>query len=721
MALPLRVRPGSPTTLGAVWDGAGVNFALYSEAASAVTLCLFDAAGEEIRLSVRHRTDFVWHVYVEGAGAGLRYGYRVDGPWDPERGLRFNANNLLLDPYAKALSGAEDWSRGVFSYELGHPDADLARAETDQRGAPLGIVVDPSFDWGGDAPPSTPLRKTVLYEAHVKGLTMRHPEVPPEIRGKYPGVASEPIVRHLRELGVTAIELLPIHGFVDDQFLLERGLRNYWGYNSIAYFAPDVRYRAGDDPAAEISQFKQMVKALHAGGIEVILDVVYNHTAEGNHLGPTFSLRGIDNPTYYRLVPDDPRYYFDYTGTGNTLNVVHPQTLRLITDSLRYWVEEMHVDGFRFDLAATLARGLFDVDRLSSFFAAIHQDPVLNRVKLIAEPWDVGKGGYQIGRFPVKWAEWNGKYRDTMRAFWRGEGGRAADVGYRLTGSSDLYQRGGRSPASSINFITAHDGFTLRDLVSYDDKHNEANGEKNLDGTDQNHAWNCGVEGDTDDPAVLSLRARQTRNILATLLLAEGTPMLCGGDEMGRTQRGNNNAYCQDNETSWLDWELDEPRRALLAFTRRLIALRRDHPALQRDAFYRGRAIRGASAPDRTWYRHDGKPMSDTDWANPGTSSLAMLTAGSRLEAVDETGAPLTDDDLLFMLNASDVDLDFAVPAAQPRARDLPWTLLVDTADDGAREIIEPGGSTKLRSRSFKLFARRAPGSGARKSQLPKT
>jgi glycogen operon protein len=714
----LRVRPGSPTPLGAVWDGSGVNFALYSENASAVTLCLFDSDGEETRVSVPHRTDYVWHVYVESLGPGQRYGYRVEGPWEPERGLRFNPNNVLLDPYAHALSGTEDWERGVFSYEIGHPDADLARAGSDQRGAPLGIVVDRSFDWGDDVPPNTPLRETVLYEAHVKGMTMRHPDVPQELRGTYLGLTADPIVRHLRELGVTAIELLPIHAFVDDKILLDRKLRNYWGYNSIAFFAPDVRYRVGHTPGTEIRQFKRMVKALHAEGIEVILDVVYNHTAEGNHLGPTFSLRGIDNPTYYRLVPDQPRFYFDYTGTGNSLNVVHPQTLQLITDSLRYWVEEMHVDGFRFDLASTLARGLYDVDRLSSFFAVIHQDPVLARVKLIAEPWDVGRGGYQVGRFPVKWAEWNGRYRDTMRSFWRGDGGCAADLGYRLTGSSDLYQAGGRSPASSINFVTAHDGFTLHDLVTYDGKHNEPNGEENRDGADDNQSWNCGVEGETEDGAIVALRARQVRNLLASVLLAEGTPMICGGDEIGRTQRGNNNAYCQDNETSWHDWDLDEPRRALLAFTRRLVALRREHPALRRDAFSRGREIRGESVPDRTWLRHDGEPMNDADWTNPATSSLAMLTAGSCLEVFDEKGAPLEDDDLLFMLNASGVDLDFRVPSLETRGRGAPWCLLVDTAADGACEMVDPGQSTRLTARSLKLFARRALGpsglSGAR-------
>jgi (1->4)-alpha-D-glucan 1-alpha-D-glucosylmutase len=536
--------------------------------------------------------------------------------------------------------------------------------------------------------------------------------VPEELRGTYLGLASEPIVRYLRELGVTAIELLPIHGFVDDQFLRERNLRNYWGYNSIAFFAPDVRYRAGSVAASEVTEMKRMVKALHAAGIEVILDVVYNHTAEGNHLGPTFSFRGIDNPTYYRLVKESPRFYFDYTGTGNTLNVRHPQTLRLLMDSLRYWVQEMHVDGFRFDLASTLARGLFEVDRLSSFFTVIHQDPVISKVKLIAEPWDVGEGGYQVGRFPVRWAEWNGRYRDTMRAFWRGEGGRAADLGYRLTGSSDLYQEGGRSPSSSINFITAHDGFTMRDLVSYNAKHNEANGEGNRDGEDHNNSWNCGAEGDTDDPEVRAIRRRQIRNLLSTLLLSQGTPMLCAGDEQGRTQKGNNNAYCQDSETSWHDWDLDEERRSLLAFTRNLIRLRREHPLLQRATFFAGREIRGVGVRDAVWFRHDGASMTDEDWSNPSTASMGVFMPGSGLEPVDQEGRPQNDDDLLLVLNASGSDMPFALPTFVERGRALAWELLLDTADDGAGESVEPHEATEMKSRSLKMFSRRAVGPG---------
>ena len=641
----IHTTPGSPEPLGATWDGPGANFALYSEGATGVHLCLFDESGKETQIPLRHRTEFVWHVYVNGVAPGTRYGFRVDGPWDPERGLRFNPRNVLLDPYARGLAGPEDWSKGAFSYDMSFPAKDLARAGSDQLGAPLGLIMDSAFDWEDDAPPDVPLRRAVIYEAHVKGLTMRHPEVPTELRGTYAGLASDPMIRHFRELGITAVELLPIQAFVDDGILVSRGLRNYWGYNSIAFFAPEVRYRAGAIPGSEVLQFKRMVKTLHAAGIEVLLDVVYNHTAEGNHLGPTLSFRGIDNTTYYRLVADSPRYYFDYTGTGNSINVLHPQVLRLIMDSLRYWVEEMHVDGFRFDLASALARGLYEVNRLSSFLTIIHQDPVINKVKLIAEPWDLGDGGYQVGRFPVRWSEWNGQYRDTMRGFWRGDGGRVADLGYRLTGSSDLYQSGGRSPSSSVNFIAAHDGFTMRDLVTYDSKHNEANGEDNRDGTNDNLSWNCGVEGPTEDGTVRALRVRQVKNMLATLLLSQGVPMLTSGDELGRTQGGNNNAYCQDNEISWVDWELDDERRSLLSFTQKMIRLRRSHPLIERATFFRGREIRGVGARDIVWFRHDGKSMTDEDWSAALTSSLGVFMAGSGLDPVDEDGRPQVDDD----------------------------------------------------------------------------
>ena len=707
-----RLRHGSSSPLGATWTGEGVNFALYSESATGVVLCLFDAAGRELAVPVGQRTEYVWHVFVEGVGPGQLYGYRVDGPWEPERGLRHNPRCVLLDPYAKALGRSVDWAQGGFAYDISHPDRDLVRAGNDQRAAPLGVVVDDSFAWGDDAAPNVPMHRSILYEAHVRGMTARHEGVSPELRGTYLGLSSEPIVRHLRELGVTAVELLPVHGFADDPSLLDRGLRNYWGYNSIAFFAPDLRYRAGSGLAVEVLQFKRMVKALHEAGIEVILDVVYNHTAEGNHLGPTLSLKGIDNATYYRLVPNNPRYYFDYTGTGNSLNVRHPQTLRLIMDSLRYWVETMHVDGFRFDLAATLARSLHEVDRLSSFFAVIHQDPILGRVKLIAEPWDVGEKGYQVGQFPVRWAEWNGKYRDTMRAFWRGDGGRANDLGYRLTGSADLYQEDGRRPSASVNFITAHDGFTLRDLVSYDHKHNEANGEGNRDGRDDELSWNCGAEGDTEDPQTIALRRRQARNFLATLLLSQGTPMICGGDEMGRTQRGNNNAYCQDNETSYVDWNLDAERTALLEFTRSLVRLRHEHPLVRRATFFRGRVLRGAGVNDLAWLRHDGEPMSDEDWNNPSTASLAMFASGLGLEPVDEQGTAQGDDDLLLLINASPNDLDFVLPAMTQRGKSLAWDLLLDTANDDARERRPAASKTRLVGRSLKLFSRRALGRG---------
>ncbi len=701
----MKVLPGRPLPLGASYDGRGVNFALYSEHAEGVELCLFDPAGQETRLKIYDRTAYVWHGYVEGLKPGQRYGYRVHGPYEPARGLRYNANNVLVDPYAKALDAAESWDNGLFAYEVGNPEGDLKPSTRDARGVPLGVVIDPAFDWGDDAPPNTPIHRSVIYEAHVRGLTMRHPDVPEDIRGKFAAIASPPIIAHLRDLGVTAIELLPVHAFVDDQFLRDRNLRNYWGYNSIAFFAPDVRYRSKAIGGSGITEFKEMVKALHANGIEVILDVVYNHTAEGNHLGPTMSFRGIDNPTYYRLSPDDPRYYFDYTGTGNSLNVRHPQTLQLIMDSLRYWIEEMHVDGFRFDLAATLARSLHEVDQLSSFFTIIHQDPIIGRVKLIAEPWDVGEGGYQVGNFPLRWAEWNGKYRDTARAFWRGDGRTASDLAYRLTGSSDLYEGDGRAPHASINFITAHDGFTLRDLVSYDHKHNEANGEENRDGTDDNKSFNCGAEGPTDAPEVKSLRLRQQRNLLATLLLSQGVPMISGGDEMGRTQGGNNNAYCQDNEISWHNWGLGDDERGLLAFTRKVIAIRREHPNLARARFFRGRAIRGLEVRDIVWLRHDGEQLNDQDWANPDTSSLGIFLAGQGLDELDEKGEVIEDDDLLLLLNGSTTDLDFTL--APTLSKDAPWEILVDTSNDGATESAAGGTKTKLPARSLKLFRRR--------------
>ncbi len=706
-----RTLPGTPYPLGATLDADGVNFALYSEGATGVELCLFDADDTETRLPVHSRTGFVWHVYVPELGAGTRYGYRVHGPYDPERGARFNPHIVLLDPYARATDGVERWERGCFAYPLGAPDGDLVPTNEEQLGAPRGVVIDPTFDWEDDEAPAIPLHRSVIYEAHVRGLTMRHPDVPPELRGTYAGVAHPAIIRHLTELGITAIELMPVHTFVDEKHLLDRGLRNYWGYASIGFFSPDSRYRSGSVLGSEVAEFKRMVKALHHAGIEVILDVVYNHSGEGNHLGPTLNFKGIDNAVYYRLVADQPRYYFDYTGTGNTLNVRHPQVLALIMDSLRYWASEMHVDGFRFDLASTLARQLHEVDQLSSFFTLIHQAPSLKNVKIIAEPWDVGEGGYQVGNFPVRWAEWNGRYRDAVRSLWKGDGGRAAEIGYRLTGSSDLYAASGRQPSASINLITAHDGSTLADLVTYQEKHNEANGEGNRDGNDDEHGWNCGVEGATNDPRIIALRDRQQRNMLLTLFVSQGTPMLLGGDEFGRTQHGNNNAYCQDNDISWFQWDWSDAQRRLFAFTKRLLHLRRTHPSLHRAHFFQGRSITGAGIHDIRWLRHDGAAMSEVDWNNPGTRSFGVFLAGRGIDDVDEEGRPLVDDDLLLIINASDLTLDFALPQSSESAE--PWQIQVDTADDDSEEECASGGSTRLIPRSAKFF--RAPSRVVRK------
>ncbi len=691
----MKLLPGEPYPLGATWSGDRVNFALFSENATGVELCLFDKDDHETRVPLTERTAFVWHGAIQGLKPGQRYGYRVSGPWEPARGLRFNSRNLLLDPYAKAVAGPEDWDQGLFSYDIASGD-DLVENANVARGAPKGVVIDPRFDWRGDASPGIPFHRLVIYEAHVRGLTMLHPEVPKEWRGTYAGVASPPIIKHLQRLGVNAIELMPIQQFVNDQFLLDRGLCNYWGYNSIGFFAPEVRYRHNGEIGGELHEFKEMVRTLHRAGIEVILDVVYNHTAEGNHLGPTLSFKGIDNPTYYRL-GDDPRYYYDTTGTGNNLNVRHPQTLQLIMDSLRYWVTEMHVDGFRFDLAAALARGLHEVDQLSSFFTIIHQDPIISQAKLIAEPWDVGAGGYQVGNFPIRWAEWNGRYRDTLRKFWAGHGGTTADVGYRLTGSSDLYENDGRSPYSSINLVTAHDGFTLRDLVSYNDKHNEKNGEDNRDGASDNNSNNGGVEGPTSDASVNEWRLRQQKNFLATLFLSQGTPMLLAGDEMGRTQGGNNNAYCQDNEISWLNWKLDDTQKELLAFTQQLITLRHDHPALRRAKFFKRRKIRGKEVADISWFRHDGEQMTDEDWQNPMSLSLALFLDGHAID-VDEAGHEITDDDLYLILNASDSDLEFVLPKGV-------WRAVLDS--DKKPLDKEPVSRSLAKSKSLQLFVRK--------------
>ncbi|WP_447973093.1 glycogen debranching protein GlgX [Nitrospira sp. Kam-Ns4a] len=703
-----RIWPGSPYPLGATWDGEGVNFALFSENATAVELCLYDrpdAEKESRRIRIEERTDQVWHVYLPGVRPGQHYGYRVHGPYEPEAGHRFNSHKLLIDPYAKAIAGTVEWSDAVFGYRIGNPAADLSFDERDNAGnIPKCVVVDQAFTWGGDQLLRTPWEKTVIYEAHVKGLTMRHPEVPPELRGTYLGIATPAVIEHLQDLGVTAIELMPVHQFVRDKHLADRGLTNYWGYNTIGYFAPDIRYAASPVRARHVREFKTMVKTLHSAGIEVILDVVYNHTAEGNHLGPTLSCRGIDNATYYRLVADNRRYYMDYTGCGNTLNARHPRVLQLIMDSLRYWVTEMHVDGFRFDLAAALARELHEVDRLSAFFDIIHQDPVLSQVKLIAEPWDLGEGGYQVGNFPVGWAEWNGRYRDTIRRYWRGDGGQVAELAYRLTGSSDLYERSGRRPYASINFVTCHDGFTLHDLVSFNHKHNEANGEDNRDGTDDNLSWNCGVEGATDDPAIRELRERQKRNMLATLFLSQGVPLLCGGDEIGRTQRGNNNAYCQDNELGWHDWHLTRVERDLLAFVRRVIALRQQHPVLRRRRFFQGRLIRGSEVKDVAWFNPDGKEMTDDEWSQGYVRCLGMRLAGDAIEEPDAKGRPIMEDTLLVLLNAHHEPLPFTLPAHR---RGVRWEPLLDTAspDHGKRVTVFKGGERyELEGRSLALL-----------------
>jgi glycogen operon protein len=688
----VRTRPGHPTPLGAIWDGAGVNFALFSENATRVELCLFEGPGgrETARITLTERTDQVWHVFLPGARPGLRYGYRVHGPWEPARGHRFNPAKLLLDPYARAIDGTIRWDDAVFGYEVGHQDADLRRDDRDSAPyVPKAVVVDTAFTWGGDRPLRTAWNQTVIYELHVKGFTATHPDVPRPLRGTYAGLTAPAAIEHLHALGVTAVELMPIHQFVSDRHLHDRGLTNYWGYNSIGFFAPEARYAAtrGQGPGTAVDEFKTMVKTLHEAGIEVILDVVYNHTGEGNHLGPTLAFRGLDNAAYYRLVTDDPRHYMDYTGTGNTLDMTHPRTLQLIMDSLRYWIQEMHVDGFRFDLASALARELHDVDRLGAFFDIIHQDPVISRVKLIAEPWDLGEGGYQVGNFPVLWAEWNGLYRDTVRAYWKGDAGQAGALGHRLTGSSDLYGRDGRRPYASINFVTAHDGFTLEDLVSYNDKHNEANGEDNRDGHDHNLSWNHGVEGPTADAKILALRERQKRNVIATLLLSQGVPMLCGGDEIGRTQRGNNNAYAQDNDLSWLDWRLDRRDRALLEFTGFVIRLRRAHPVFRRRQFLHGRPIHGSEVKDLTWVRSDGHEMTAEDWTNPHTRCLGLRLAGDAIAEPDNAGARIVDDTFLVLLNAHHDPVPFVLPAHR---RGVLWETVLDTRESTGRRRLRP-------------------------------
>ena len=672
---------GYPYPLGATWLGNGVNFALFSETAASVELCLFDnteATEENIRIPVTEHTDQVWHVFLPEVRPGQLYGFRVSGPYDPERGLRFNSSKLLLDPYAKAIAGEVNWADEMFGYVVGSKDEDLTQDFRDDAwGVPKSVVIDNAFEWHDDKRLGIPLHRSVIYEVHVKGFSKLWPDMPEELRGTYAALGSPAAINYFKKLGVTTLELLPVHAHIDDKALIDRGLTNYWGYNTIGFFAPHAQYSSSGQLGEQVVEFKSMVRNLHAAGIEVILDVVYNHTAEGNHLGPTLCFRGIDNLAYYRLRPDNPRLYLDFTGTGNTFNLLNSRALQLVMDSLRYWVLEMHVDGFRFDLASSLARDQKGVNKLHAFFEIIHQDPVLSQVKLIAEPWDVGEGGYQVGNFPVLWAEWNGKYRDTMRTFWKGDEGRIGEMAYRLTGSPDLYQHNGRRPYASINFVTAHDGFTLRDLVSYNKKHNELNGDGNNDGENNNQSWNCGVEGPTEDPQINALRERQRRNFLTTLFLSQGVPMLSGGDEWGRTQNGNNNAYCQDNEISWFNWERDEKQNQFLEFTRKLIQLRKDHPVFRRPKFFQGRRIRGSEIRDVMWFNPGGSEMSDEEWASPFVRCLGMLLSGDTMDVFNFQGEPIRDDTFLLLINAHYEPIPFVLPGQEH----LEWQLILDTMD----------------------------------------
>ena len=700
----MRVWPGKPYPLGATWDGAGVNFALYSENATAVELCLFDLPEgfpESKRIKLTEHTNQVWHVYLPECRPGQLYAYRVDGPWDPHHGHRFNTNKLLLDPYAKAVAGSLRWDDSHYGYDVKHADQDLVKSTTDNATiTPKSIVVDTAFTWGDDMRPQTPWHKTVIYEMHVKGFTMQHPDVPPELRGTYSGLASPAVLEYLSNLGVTAVELMPVHHFVSEHMHVKRGLTNYWGYNSIGFFAPDARYSSAGILGGQVNEFKSMVKTLHRAGIEVILDVVYNHTAEGNQMGPTLCFRGIDNANYYRLLAGNPRLYQDFTGCGNTLNMMSPRVLQLIMDSLRYWVQEMHVDGFRFDLASALARELHEVDRLGAFFDIIHQDPVLQQVKLIAEPWDLGEGGYQVGNFPVGWAEWNAQYRDAVRRFWKGDHGLIGEMAFRLTGSSDLYEQTGRRPYASINFVTAHDGYTMRDLVSYQQKHNEANGEGNRDGHNENLSWNCGAEGPSKDAKIKKLRRQQQRNFMATLILSHGVPMISAGDELNRTQKGNNNAYCQDNEISWLNWNLNNEAQDLLAFTQRVLKIQHRYKVLQRQKFFQGTPIHGHA--DLVWLSGNGEPMNDADWHHPNRQQIGLLLNGEAIDESDEFGQRIEGDSLLILLNASHKDLDFVLPTLG----DHKWQVLLDTREPrGERDLcVLPGSKYDLVGRSLAVL-----------------
>ncbi|MEU4162035.1 glycogen debranching protein GlgX [Actinoplanes sp. NPDC026670] len=672
----MHIWPGNPYPLGATYDGGGTNFALFSEAATRVELCLFDDDGKETRIDLPEREALVWHGYLPRVVPGQRYGYRVHGPYDLSRGLRCNPSKLLLDPYAKAIDGNYDWDQALFSYNFG--DFGSLNDFDSASFSPRSVVINPYFDWGNDRPLKIPMWQTVIYEAHVKGMTIRHPDIPEDVRGTYSGLAHPAMIRYLKGLGVTAVELMPVHQFVHDSGLIERGLTNYWGYNTIGFFAPHNGYSSFPEGGGQVQEFKAMVKALHQAGIEVILDVVYNHTAEGNHLGPTLSFRGIDNPAYYRLVDEDKQYYYDTTGTGNSLNVRHHESLRLIMDSLRYWVTEMHVDGFRFDLAAALAREFHEVDRLAAFFDLVNQDPVVSQVKLIAEPWDVGDGGYQVGGFPPNWTEWNGKYRDSVRDFWRGEPASLGEFASRFTGSSDLYQDDGRRPIASINFVTAHDGFTLHDLVSYNEKHNDANGEGNRDGESHNRSWNCGVEGETDDADVIVLRERQKRNFLATLLLSQGVPMIAHGDELGRTQRGNNNVYCQDSEISWVDWAEARNEDVLTGFVRRLLALRANHPIFRRRRFFSGQPAGDSALPDIAWLRRDGQVMTEADWNTRSGMTMTVFLNGHGIPERDALGEEIKDDSFLVLFNPLDEDVAFTLPG---RDYGRTWEVAANTAD----------------------------------------
>src|SRR5215211_3598867 len=679
---PVRTFLGHPYPMGATWTGSRVNFAIFSEHATGVELCLFDSAedaNENVRIPLKERTDQVWHVLLPDARPGQLYGFRVSGAYEPDRGLRFNSSKLLLDPYAKAIVGGVSWADEMFGYVIGNDKEDLTQDFRENAwGVPKSVVIDSGFDWQNDKRPAIPLHESVIYEVHVKGFSKLWRNLPEQFRGTYAGLGSPPAIDYFKKLGVTAVQLLPVHAHTDEKLLVDNGLTNYWGYNTIGFFAPHGEYSSSGQIGEQVAEFKAMVRSLHAAGIEVILDVVYNHTAEGNHLGPTLCFRGIDNPSYYRLHPENPRFYLDFTGTGNSLNLLHPRTLQLVTDSLRYWVEEMHVDGFRFDLATELARNHSGFSTERPFFQVIQQDPVLSQVKLIAEPWDVGDGGYQVGNFPPPWSEWNGKYRDAIRSFWKGDEGRIGEMAYRLTGSPDLYQHNGRRPYASINFITAHDGFTLNDLVSYNEKHNEANGENNHDGDNNNHAWNHGVEGPTDDPEINELRARQRRNFLTTLLLSQGVPMICAGDEWARTQNGNNNAYCQDNEISWLKWEYTEEEKRLLEFTRKLIQLRRDHPVFRRPKFFQGRRIRGSEIKDVMWFNPGGNEMSEEEWSSPFVRCLGMLLSGDTIDVLSFEGDPIRDQTFLLLINAHHETIPFVLPGEEH----LEWRLVLDTANE---------------------------------------